>query len=286
MGITFAFIALIGWGIGDFLIQRSARAFGNYPAIFYITAFGSIAFFPFVYHDLPSLLLFDDKFFFLLLTSVVILFAALFDFQALKVGKICVIEPTYAFEIPVTAILASFVIGESVSFRQALLIMMILLGIFMVSMRHSDELHVKIEKGVFYAIFATILMGSVNFLFGFGSREINPFLVNWFTSVFLALFSLSYLALNSKIKMLFSFWKKDKKMILGVGFADNLAWIAYSYSTLYIPIAIATSISESYIAIASSLGIILNKEKLKRHQFIGLIITIASAIMLAYITGE
>lgn len=286
MGIIFAFIALFSWGIGDFLIQKSARAFGNYPAIFYITAFGSIVFFPFIYEDLSSLLLFDDEFLLLLLTSIVILFAALFDFQALKVGKISVIEPVYALEIVIAAVLASIIINESISFVQALLILLIIFGIILVSIRSFNDLHSKIEKGVWLAIIATILMGSVNFLFGVGSREINPMMVNWFTSVFLALFSLAYIISKSKTDQLAKYWKREKKLILSVGFFDNLAWIAFSYSTLYIPIAIATSISESYIVIASFFGIVLNKERLKRHQFIGMFITISGAIALAYITGE
>ena len=48
-------------------------------------------------------------------------------------------------------------------------------------------------------------------------------------------------------------------------FIDNLAWVAFAYATLYVPIAIATGISESYIALAAALGIIINKEKLKKH---------------------
>jgi len=286
MGIIFAFIALVSWGIGDFLIQRSARAFGNYIAIFYITAFGSIVFFPFVYNDIPSILLFNSDFLLLMLTSMVILFASLFDLQALKMGKISIIEPVFALEIPVSAFLASFIIGESISFLQATLIVIILFGIIMVSVKRSDDLKIKIEKGVFFAIFATILMGSVDFLFGIGSRETNPLLVNWFTSVFLALFSLSYLIFRSRTKELLRFWKKEKKLILGIGFFDNLAWISYSYSMLYAPIAIATSISQSYLVIVASLGIILNKERLKRHQYFGLVITILGAITLAYVTGE
>lgn len=284
MGIVFAFVALISWGVGDFLIQKSARAFGNYIALFYITAFGAVLFFPFILTDLPLLLTVDRNFILLVLTSIVILFAALFDFQALRVGKICVIEPIYAFEIAVTAVLASLLVKESLTPLQTVFISLILFGIFMVSTRGSRDLNIKVEKGVFYAVFATILMGTVNFLFGMSSREINPFLVNWFTSVFLALFSLSYLVLKSRTGELLRFWKSSKKLIISVGIADNIAWIAYSYSTLYIPIAIATSISESYIAIASSLGIILNKEKLKSHQYFGLLVTIAGAIALAYIT--
>lgn len=286
MGIIFAFIALVSWGIGDFLIQKSARAFGNYPAIFYITAFGSFVFFPFVYQDIPSLLSFNPGFLLLMLTSVVILFASLLDLQALKLGKISVIEPVFALEIPISALLASFVIGESISFLQASLIIIILFGIILVSTKRSDDLKIRIEKGVYYAIFATVLMGSVDFLFGIGSRETSPFMINWFTSIFLALFSLFYLIFRSRSKELVQCWEKKKKLIFSIGFFDNLAWIAYSYSMLYVPIAIATSISQSYLVIVASLGIILNKEKLKAHQYIGLLVTILGAIALAYITGE
>jgi hypothetical protein len=48
MGTLFAFIALISWGIGDFLIQKGARRFGNWITLFYITALVSITLFPFV----------------------------------------------------------------------------------------------------------------------------------------------------------------------------------------------------------------------------------------------
>ena len=73
---------------------------------------------------------------------------------------------------------------------------------------------------------------------------------------------------------------------MGVGLIDNGAWLAYSYSTLYIPITIATSISESYIALAALLGLVFNGEKLRRHQFIGLFLAIISAVILAAITPD
>ena len=221
-----------------------------------------------------------------MLTSLAILFASLLGLQALKVGKISIIEPIFALEIPMAALLAAFVIGESISLRQALLILMIIFGIIMVSTKHAAELNIKIEKGVFYAILAAILMGSVDFLFGIGSRETSPFLVNWFISAFLAIFSLCYLILTSRSNELIQCWKKEKKLIFGIGFFDNLAWIAFAYSMLSVPIAIATSISQSYLAIVASLGIILNKERLRKHQYIGLAVTILGAIALAYITEE
>ncbi len=67
---------------------------------------------------------------------------------------------------------------------------------------------------------------------------------------------------------------------------DNLAWIMYAYSMVLIPIAIATGITESYIALTAMLGIVINKEKLRPHQWVGLALCIVSAIALAVATDR
>jgi uncharacterized membrane protein len=51
------------------------------------------------------------------------------------------------------------------------------------------------------------------------------------------------------------------------------------------PIAISVSISQSYIIITVLLGMLVNKESLRRHQKAGLFLVIVSAIILAYISG-
>jgi drug/metabolite transporter (DMT)-like permease len=48
------------------------------------------------------------------------------------------------------------------------------------------------------------------------------------------------------------------------------------------PIAIVTALSESYIIIAVILGLSLNKEKIGKHQKVGLAIALISAITLSY----
>ena len=98
MGILFAFIALFSWGLGDFLIQKSARKFGDWLALFYIAAFSTLALFPFIYKDLGAIFSDLKSLAFLIFDSVVILFAALFDFEAFKRGKIAVIEPVNAMD--------------------------------------------------------------------------------------------------------------------------------------------------------------------------------------------
>jgi uncharacterized membrane protein len=62
---------------------------------------------------------------------------------------------------------------------------------------------------------------------------------------------------------------------------DNLAWIAFAFAVTFIPIAVVTGISESYIALAAILGIVINNEKLVKHQYVGLFLVLISAILLS-----
>lgn len=287
MGIIFAILALLAWGLGDFLIQKSTRRIGDLTALFFISAIASIILFPFIYQDLGNLVSNGKDLFLLLTVSSATLVTAILIFKALKIGKISVVEPVFALELPIIAILASLIINEFLNLRQILLIIALLLGIFLVASNSFSNLkNIKLEKGVWYAFFGTIGMGVSNFLFGVGARQTNPLLINWFISFFILLALLIYFLYNSKGKEILEKWQENKKLILGVGFIDNLAWVAYAYSILYIPIAVASGISQGYIALAAVLGIIFCREKLKLHQWFGLVITVVAVVVLAVITEK
>jgi len=287
MGIFFAFLALICWGFGDFLIQRSCREFGKWAALFFVTATAAILLTPFIYKDLAAVFSSNYGLLILLAASVVMLFAALFDFEALRDGKICVVEPIFVLEIPVTAVLASTLLSEHLTAAQILLIICLAIGIFFVSTKSLHHLKkIKLEKGVVYAFLGALGMGATNFMFGLGARETNPLMINWFTSLVVAIITLIYIIFHAKRKEILRDWHKDKLLIIGVGLIDNGAWIAYSYSTLFIPIAVATSISEAYVALAAFLGLIFNHETLRKHQILGLVLAVAAAITLAAVTPD
>lgn len=284
MGLGFAFLAIISWGVGDFLIQKSARRFGDWLALFFISAFAMIVLTPFVIGNLSQLLNNPTGLIILILAGFIILIAGLLDFEALKQGKISVIEPIYTFEIIITTILAWFIVGEKLALVELVLIGLVVAGIFLISTKSLGDWSLKkIEKGVFLAVAATTLMGGVNFLFGVGSRLTDPLLINWFTSLFMAIITGCYLIYNNQIGSLTTHWRDHKKLIFGAGIFDVMAWVSYSYAMLYLPIAIATGITETYVVLASGLGVAFNKEKLKKHQWLGFVITITAAITLAFI---
>jgi len=251
--------------------------------IFYIDLIGVIMFTPFVLKTLIPTVRKPDDLVILLVASTVLLFAALVDFEALKNGKISVVEPIFAFEVPVTAILAYFFIQERITVPELSLIIVLVVGIALVATKSWRHFRLKIEKGVLLAILTTIFMGTANFLFGFGGRQTDPWLINWFTSAFLALVSLIYILSKGQAGLILQDWRINKNLITQVSIYDNLAWLFFTFSILYIPIAIATGISESYIALAALLGLVFNGEKLARHQWLGLIICSIAAVILAII---
>lgn len=281
MGMLFVLLAILCWGVGDFLIQRSARKLGDWEALFFITLFATVGLFPFVYPSLSALALSDLLV--LSTASIVILFAALLDFDALRVGKISIIEPIYTLEIPITVALATLVLGEHLSTEQLGLIGLLLIGIFLVTNKRLGRVHARmLERGVFAAILATIGMGASNFLFGFAARATGPLMINWFTSAFMVVATLGYLLYRREGSRILRHWRSHKALITGVGIVDNAAWIAFSTSMLYLPIGIATGLTESYVVLAAMLGITLNRERLALHQKVGLVIAIAAATALAF----
>ncbi len=76
VGIGFAFVAMLCWGIGDFLIQRSTRKIGDWETLFVITLFGSLILLPFVYRGIPALFFHLSQNLWILVSSGLILACA------------------------------------------------------------------------------------------------------------------------------------------------------------------------------------------------------------------
>ncbi len=285
IGIIAALAALVFWGVGDFLIQNTTRKFGDWEMLFVITLFGAVVLTPFVYSDILNIVALGDNTFFLLIgVSTLLLIAALLDFEALKKGKIAVVEPVMAFEVPVAAIVAFLVINESMQLIDIFLVSSLVAGIILISLKtHHFSRKTWIERGVLLAAIGAIFMGASNFMVGFASRTTTPLMANWFIDIFVATISFFYIMQNNRLSRLVGDFRSDKKIILTMCVSDNLAWISFAIAATLIPVAIAVGISESYIALSALLGLVISREKLLMHQKAGLFIAIASAVALAFI---
>ncbi len=283
IGIIFAFLAFVTWGFGEFFAQKVIRHVGSWIALFFDCCFVLFGLLFFVWKDLFILTMGD--FVLLTLTSIVVAGASLLDFQALKEGKICIVEPIIGLEIPLTAAFSITLGGESISMVQIILILVVFIGIILAITEHHEKLHYHkriFEKGVTLALVAAICMALNNLLVGVSSREISPLMTIWFTDSFVAVICAIYIIYTKNYKNIFLKFRNHIKIIFGHSFFDNAGWIAFAYSTLFIPISITTTISEGYIALAAFLGLVISREKIKRHQFIGVVFAMIGVIALAY----
>jgi len=286
LGILFAFGALLFWGFGDFFIQKTTRTIGTWKALFCITALGSVVLLFFIRQEL--LRTSPHHLALLGLVSLITLFAALFDFEALKRGKIAIVEPVIGLELPITVGLGIFIWHENVTSWQLFCIALIFIGILLTITEHHTHLHYHkrlFEKGVLFAGIGAIGMALVNFTTGVASQETSPLLTIWFVHTFLALMSGGYLCITGDMRTLWRDCKRHPCTVAAQSILDNLAWISYASATTLIPIAVTTAISESYIILASTLGILLNKEKLQSHQFLGVALTTVTVVTLAWLTN-
>ena len=282
-GVLFALFTLFLWGGGDFLIQRTTRQIGNWETVFLIGLFGTILLTPFVYQDVVRYLSAASIIVVLAVASIFGLVASLFDFESLKKGKIAAVEPILALEIPTVAVLSLIFLKEVLSLLELFLIAVIIIGLVLVSLREHNFKLLRskgLEKGVILMTIAAILMGGTAFFVGYGSRITNPLFVNWFVALIATVFIAGYLFFKGTLPRLVKNVLKSPKLVFTTCLFDNLAWISFAAAVLFIPITIAMTLSENFIAVAVLLGLIVNREMLRLHQKIGFVLALAGTVVL------
>lgn len=286
-GILFALIALVAWAFDDFFIGRSSKQVGSMQALFFLAWFGTLALLPFSWHNLTTLASIwywsgPLPTIFIALIAVTFV-AALADFEALRRGKLSAIDPLYALEVPLTIGITYLIIGETLSLLNYLLIGSILVGVVLVSTKSLSHIKtIRLEKGVFFAMLSIIFMGGTNFLTGYGARLVSPLAINWISYAGLAVCTTTYMAYSGTLRASVISLSSQPRLLLGLGVADVIAWSSFAKSASLMPIGLTTAISEAYVGLAVLLGLYFNKERLRRHQFVGIGLIIIGVIALSY----
>lgn len=280
--IIFALIALLSWGLAEFYIQKSSRKIGVWKVLFSVGVIGFIALLPFVKNEIIALEAGDILL--LAILGMIIFSAAFFNFAALKKGKISIVEPLIGMELPLTVALSIGLGRERLTITQSLLIVVIFIGLLMVITMHHKHLHQTrrtVEKGVMLAVAGAICLALTNFLVGVSSRQISPLMVIWFAHTELAIICAIYLMYTKKFYAMMVDLRSHLESTLAQSALYNLGWLAFAFATTTIATSVVTAISESYIVLGVILGIFVNREKLKRHQIVGLIIAIGGILALS-----
>lgn len=291
-GILAAFLAFLAWGFGDFAIQRSVRHVGAVPALFFIGIFGLVGLLPFVWNDLPLFFQQENLLTLLIITGVVTFAYAVFFFSSLGKGKISIIEPVMSFELPLTIAIGVLVVGEQLSAMQFALSIAIFLGLIF-TIVHREPRHwwnvffrkrTRLERGVLLAIVAVVLSAGANVFTGVLSQDSKPLLAIWGVNCIYSILCLGWMVSRKEVVASFQHARTYWRPIFLQGVLDNIAWVGFALAVQVIPISITIAITESYIALAALLGILINRERLQRHQYAGIVITLVAAIVLAAVS--
>ena len=285
LSVLAAFGAMLCWGFGDFFIQKSARKVGNIEALAFIGIIGSIILLPFVVFELPLLFSFENLAL-LCFVGIATLVIALFNFEALKQGKLSVVEIVLEIELPITVLLGFLFFAEIVSAQQIAFILFILLGIGLISLPNvsKQQFLKRVEKGILLAIIAGIGLAFLNFFTAVASRKVSPLMAIWMPFVVFTIPCLLYIWRREGFKKLAANAVKYKFTLLGMGVFDTLAWLFFAIAVAEKELAITTAITESYPAVALLLAVCINKETIRKHQYAGAAIALAACILLGLFT--
>src|SRR3989344_2549344 len=267
-GLMFAFLAMIFWGFGDFFIQKTVRKIGSFEALAFIGLIGSLGMLPFIWNDFG--ILFSGAYFLILLFLGILVFVfTVSNFEALKEGKLSVIDVILELELPITIVLGFIFFKESLSFLQFLIIFFIFFSILMMAVKSKEHLRIKLEKGVILALITAAGFGIINFLTAYSSRTVSPLMAIWIPWVMLFVFSCFFIVKKGGFRKFLVGSSRNKKIIFFMAVFDTLAWIFYSLAVSKNEVSIITAVTESYPAIALILAVTFNKEKIKWYQYLG-----------------
>lgn len=280
ISLIFAFGAMLCWGFGDFFIQRSTRKIGDLESLALIGVIGSIGLLPFIIKDF-SLLFSAQNILILAALGVITFICAIFNFEALKKGKLSIVEVVLEAELPITIALGFVFFQERLSVLQMLIILFILCGIVLIATKSFNHWKAKLEKGVLIAFIAALLMGVVNFLTASSSKKISPLMAVWVPWVIFTVICLVVIIRREGFNTFISNTKKFHYLVIAMGTFDTLAWLFYSFAVVQKDISIITAITESYPAVALFLGLWFNKEKIGWHQYTGAFVALSASFILA-----
>lgn len=281
-GVLLAIVALFGWGIADFFVQKAARKVGVATTLFAGGLFGTVVLLPLVARDVGTLLR-PEHLALLLAYAVVGLVTAMFGLEAFRKGKLAVIGPLMGIELPITVLLAVAFRDERLSPTQLLMIAAIFIGIYLTAAKRPfNGEKTPLEKGVLFGLVGAVGLGVYNFLTGVASQEISPFLAVWFgRAVMTAVFG-AWLLAKGRMPASIGAMIRYPVLVFGLSALYLVAFVSYSFSVTLIPISIATTVSENYIVVAAILGVAINKEKLALHQALGAVVAVAGILALAW----
>lgn len=290
--ILAAFGAMFFWGVGDFLVQKISRELGSFESLIWINLAGCLILLPFAVNDFANIN--SQNILPLILLTIVDFIFAFALLKAYEKGKLSIVEVILTMELPLTILLGIAVFKESPTVLQWILMGLIILGALIISKGEPNffekiknlfwSKRIILEKGALLALSAALLSALYNFFIAYNARDISPVMSIWFPWTMSLLILLIVLIYKRSFSSVVNNFKKNKKLIIAGSVLEVLAWLFYAIAISKKELSIVTAITESYPALAIILGVVINKEKISKLQYVGATMALGASIAIAFIS--
>lgn len=290
ISIIVGLVAMLSWGIADFLQSTAIRKLGEYKTMFLSNFFGFLALIPFLFNKnmyaiaMPNLLLL----FFAGFSQVV---AIVNFYKSMNIGEIAIVTPISASYPVVAVILMVVFLHAKLTFLSVIAIIILIIGIILTATDLRKLKHLHEAKGVKESLFALVLWGFYFFVISLGASDTTLFGINFPETHYMAMFFYStiingammatYALMNKGFPKKEDFKSKKWVIVIITTIIYTIAWIVLNYGMTVGNPALITSISSLYPMICVVLAMIFNKEKLVINQKIGIATILLGLVLIS-----
>ncbi|GHO86789.1 DMT family transporter [Dictyobacter formicarum] len=292
MGIFYGISAAIFWGLGDFCARYATHRIGTYRTLCYLQFIGifGLTVYLLLTGELQHVFAHASwqPWLWALLAALLNIASSLALYRAFQVGTLSLISPIAASYAVVTVILA-FLSGEVLTGLQNLAIVLVLFGVIACSTPSTATGGKKrylltlpwrgaSSRGIFLALLASLGYGLTFWLLGFlvtpGLGNITPV---WFIRI---VTPFVLLVCSPLLKQPLTFPRGNIwLLLLGAGFFDTLAYIAYTSGMQPGQVSLVTMLSSLYSAVTVLLAWLFLRERLRLTQWLGILVIFAGIVL-------
>lgn len=278
MGLVLGLLAAVAFGTADYAAARSSRKIGVYATLLgmqvvgfalltvFLTATGGWGFWASKQGILAaSLWMFID------LAGILALY------QGLHVGQAAVVAPIASSFSVVTVILA-LLSGETVNGLTLAGIGLTACGVACATVTFPSEKtasgsRTRLAKGALWAILAALLLGVAFFGLRMPAEEIGGWATVWVGRMQASLIILPLFLWLTKHRPPWPTERRGWMLVLAVGVLDAIALASYSTGLMREQTAIVITAASLFAVVTLLWGVFLGKERLKRNQWAGILLT-------------
>jgi len=223
-------------------------------------------------------------------------------YRGLELGPVAIVSPLISTDGAVTALLALIILHESFGIWQGGALIILFLGIIFASLEGTSPLAFlktlrssSIAKGgTKWALIAMIMFSFSLFGIGLATRSVSWFLPIFWMRVFSTLtivcvrlwqyihVHIHKFSIKHAEDKRYSHWPMGIGLAALVGMLDSAGLVIYSFNTHVTATGIAAGISSCFVLLPLLFGIIVLRERLAKHQALGIGFVVVGLVVLGY----